>query len=449
MPDVSRTPRLRINWFSPLRPANTDIAHYALRTIPALARHAEVAVWAERAYWPRELDICTRPRHWDGRSWAALNSADATLFHLGNNALYHGWIWDVARRHPGILVLHDTRLHEFFAPTLLEGSDGGRAYLAEVRRVHGETAVREAERMLRGDTLVHSLAESIPFTALAVERARGVIVHTADGFNQVRALGLCPVLQLDLPYEAGPPPPAREWDGTLRMVAFGYLGPNRRLEALLDAIAASPDRSRLRLEILGQHRDPEALTGRVDALKLGEQVRFRGFVPEAELNATLDRSHLAVNLRYPTMGEASGSQLRIWSRGLASVVTRTGWYAELPPEAVWFVDPANEAVDLQSHFTAALARPDALRAMGEAGRRILEDRHDPARYAAELIEGIRRMMGSPASVIGEAIVAISRIAEESGIRGAARASIARHAAGELSRWLSPGGSVGDGQAGDA
>lgn len=435
MPDGP--PRLRVNWFSPLRPANTEVAHYALRTIAALASHVEVAVWAEHAYWPPELNSCARPRRWDGESWAQLNTADATIFHLGNNALFHGWIWDVARRHPGIVVLHDTRLHEFFAPMLLEGPGGERAYLAEVRRLHGETAVREAERMLRGDTEVHSLAESVPFTALAVERARGVIVHTSDGFGQVAALGLCPVLQLDLPYDAGPPPPVRTWDGILRMVVFGYLGPNRRLDALLDAIAAFPDRDRIRLEILGQHRDPAALTGHIDARQLGDHVRFRGFVPEAELNETLDGSHLAVNLRYPTMGEASASQLRVWSRGLASVVTRTGWYAELPPEAVWFVDPANEVADLQTHFAAALARPDALRAMGEAGRRVLEERHDPARYAAELVEGVRRMMGPPASLIGKAVGTISRIAEDSGIRGAARASIAHRAAGELSRWLSP------------
>lgn len=435
MPDGS--PRLRFNWFSPLRPANTEVAHYALRTIGALAHHVEVAAWTEHAYWPPELNVCARPRRWDGESWALLNTADATIFHLGNNALFHGWIWDVARRHPGIVVLHDTRLHEFFAPTLLEGPGGERAYLAEVRRVHGETAVREAERMLRGDTQVHSLAESVPFTALAVERARGVIVHTSDGFSQVAALGLGPVLQLDLPYDAGPPPPARTWDGILRMVVFGYLGPNRRLDALLDAIAAFPDRARIRLEIFGQHRDPAVITGHIDARHLGDHVRFCGFVPEAELNETLDRSHLAVNLRYPTMGEASASQLRIWSRGLASVVTRTGWYAELPPEAVWFVDPANDVADLQTHFAAALARPDALRAMGEAGRRVLEERHDPARYASEFVEGVRLMMGPPASLIGEAVGTISRIAEESGIRGAARASIAHRAAGELSRWLSP------------
>lgn len=437
MPDGSRTPPLRVNWFSPLRPANTAIASYALRTVQALARHAEVTVWAERAYWPRELDVCARVHRWDGQSWHILNTADATFFHLGNNALFHGWIWDVARRHPGIVVLHDTRLHEFFAPMLLEGSGGEAAYLADVRRVHGEAAVREATRMLRGDTLIHSLAESVPLTALAVERARGAIVHASEGFREVAALGLCPVLQLDLPYEAGGSPPTRTWDGTLRMVLFGYLGPNRRIESLLDAIAAFPDRDRLRLEILGQHRDPSAITDRIKALNLGERVTFRGFVPESELNEALDRAHLAVNLRYPTMGEASDSQLRIWSRGLASVVTRTGWYAELPPEAVWFVDPANEAADLQTHFAAALARPDALRAMGETGRGVLEERHDPARYVDGLVEGVRRMMGPPVSVIGHATRAISRIAEEGGIRGEARASIARRTAGELCRWLSP------------
>jgi len=429
--------RLRINWFSPLRPANTAIAHYALQTVPALARRADVVVWTQRAYWPREMEQYATVRRWDGESWAALNAADATLYHIGNDVRFHGWIWDVASRHPGVMVLHDTRLHEFFAPKLLEGPEGESRYISTVRRVHGEAGVALAQRYLRGETTVEALGEPLPLTAVALERARGAIVHTGVAFEQAVACGHCSVLQLDLPYTPGPPPPPRTWDGVLKMVVFGYLGLNRRIEAVLDGIAAFPDRDRLRLDIFGQHHAPASLMRRIGELGLEEVVRLRGFVPEPDLDAALDEAHLAINLRYPTMGEASASQVRIWDRGLASVVTRTGWYAELPPDTVLFVDPENELADLHAHFRAALADPDRLAAMGRAGRGVLEESHDPAVYTGQLVAGVERMMFPPTSVATEAVAAISRIADASGVNSAVRRSIARRAAGEVCRWLSP------------
>src|SRR5688500_15225353 len=338
--------RFRLNWFSPLRPARTDVAHYALRTLPALSRHFDVTVWTERPYWPLEIEQYASVRQWDGTSWSALNAADVTLYHIGNNAQFHSWIWDVARQHSGVVVLHDTRLHEFFAAQLLESSDQASAYLDAVRRCHGAAAALHATGLVDGRTTADALAESIPLTELALQNARGAMVHTGVAFREVAALARCSVLQLDLPYDPGPPPARRSWDGTLQLVVFGYLAANRRIDSLLDAIATFADRQHLRLEILGEVADPEALTGRIEALSLGDIVRVHGFVPEDELDRMLDRSHLAVNLRFPTMGEASGSQLRIWSRGLASLVTRTGWYAELPPDSVGFVDPANEIADL-------------------------------------------------------------------------------------------------------
>jgi glycosyltransferase involved in cell wall biosynthesis len=426
--------RLRLNWFSPLPPARTAIGHYALLVLPALARHADVVVWTERPYWPPGLEAHATVRQWDGRSWAELNSADATLYHIGNNARFHGWILDVAGQHPGVVVLHETRLHELFAAQLLDNSPDETAYLSAVRRCHGTAAVLHAQRFVRGEATAGELADSIPLTELALDRARGAVVHTRTAFREVTALGRCSTIQLELPYAAGPPPARRERDRVLRLVVFGYLAANRRLHSLLEAIATFPERQQLRLDIFGELDDAEPLADRIRALELADIVHVRGFVPEADLDDVLARSDLAVNLRYPTMGEASHSQLRIWSCGLASLVTRTGWYAELPPDTVGLVDPANEVADLQDHFRAALARPETLHAMGDAGRRHLETRHDPALYVRDLLAGLDLMMRTSGSILSEAGASVAGIVAASKITGGARAALVRRAAEELCRW---------------
>ena len=100
--------------------------------------------------------------------------------------------------------------------------------------------------------------------------------------------------------------------------------------------------------------------------RLGLQgvVKLHGFVPAEELDAALAAAHLAVNLRNPTMGESSFSQLQIWDHALPTLVSQVAWYAKLPENAVAFVRPEHEVLDIQRHLNAFLADPDRFVEMG-------------------------------------------------------------------------------------
>ncbi len=93
-------------------------------------------------------------------------------------------------------------------------------------------------------------------------------------------------------------------------------------------------------------------------------VTLHGFVPAEDLEAALTSAHLAINLRFPTMGEASVSQLQIWDHALPSLVTRVGWYATLPQETVAFVRPEHEITDIQAHLHAFVDDPGRYAHMG-------------------------------------------------------------------------------------
>ena len=54
-------------------------------------------------------------------------------------------------------------------------------------------------------------------------------------------------------------------------------------------------------------------------------VKIHGYV--RDLDERLAEADLAVNLRYPSMGEASAAQLRIWDHALPSLVTERGGIA--------------------------------------------------------------------------------------------------------------------------
>ncbi len=180
-------------------------------------------------------------------------------------------------------------------------------------------------------------------------------------------------------------PGSRKFVPPYRILVFGFLGPNRRIPALLQALAELPVRDSFRLDIYGDMDDEQGMRRLISTLQLDRLVQIHGFVESSTLERALAAAHLAVNLRYPSMGEASGSQLRAWAHALPVIVTRTGWYATLPPEAVFFVDPGDEVEGIKRHLVRFLAAPATYEAAGQCGRGIVAARHAPRNYAEALI----------------------------------------------------------------
>jgi glycosyltransferase involved in cell wall biosynthesis len=172
------------------------------------------------------------------------------------------------------------------------------------------------------------------------------------------------------------------------LILFGYLGRNRRLGPILEALAGMTEKDQFRLDIFGTIlNDEEQIRAQIRALKLSGLVKVHGFVPEAKLESSLSNSALAINLRFPSVGEASGSQLRIWSHALPSLVSAVGWYASLPSNTVALVrTDENEVKDIRNHLRAFLTDPARFSEMGLKGLEELKTRHSPEAYAAQVID---------------------------------------------------------------
>ncbi len=198
-----------------------------------------------------------------------------------------------------------------------------------------------------------------------------------------------PLFYLPLAY-AGPVPLPRQKPGTtLRLIAFGFIGGNRRIASVIEALAGLRDKD-WRFDLYGVLEAPDAVEAQAAELGVADRVHQHGFVSEAELTAALAQADLALNLRFPSMGEASGSQLRIWDATLPSLVTRVGWYATLPEDAVFFVEPEREVEMIRSYVTALRQDPEPFRLAGLRGRALVQERHTPAHYAASLMEIVRQ-----------------------------------------------------------
>ena len=379
-----------IDIFSPLPPLPTEIANHTVSVVQALAHLAKVRVWTDQP-GPIELDLPGIEIHrFDPAALPSrkLNQADATFFNLGNNAKFHRGIHQAARRIPGIVILHDTRLQHFFAVYGEHAGPEREYYLDLLTRTHGRHARMLAEARMAGADCFDELVDYAPMTFAALDGAIGAIVHNAQARSVLQPQTHVPLYHVPLSCEFGPAPrrtPKPDPASPSRLVIFGFIGENRRLMPILQALASMSDRAHYRLDIYGHVTQEKQVDEAIATGGLEGIVTRHGFVPDTTLSVALAEADLALNLRWPTMGEASASQLRIWAAKLPALVTRVGWYAQLSRDAVFMIDPDQECDEIVYHLRALRQFPGQYVQAGENGRKILEMEHSPRRYAEALV----------------------------------------------------------------
>ena len=358
---------MKINYFSPLPPAKSGISEVAALIIPALSQYAEVTAWTDQDDWDKDLENYAKIRQYQSNEidWSELNKTDLNIYHIGNNIDYHRHILVLSQQIPGMVVLHDITLSHLF-----------RGFYSE----------QESNGVAR--TSINSVVDDFATTEWAIDNAASVIVHSRGALTELAQHQRWLVGYQPLPYDVNPPlltdpaPLAPPY----RLIIFGHIGSNRRVESVLQALEELPDRALFHLDIYGSVYNNKELRQQIEQRKLKSIVTVYGFAIDEILDRALSKAHLAINLRYPTMGEASLSQLRIWRYALPSMVTQVGWYEEQSEDAVLFVRQEHEIEDIKRHLQRLVDDPESLVAMGKCGRKILEENHSPEAYAKALIE---------------------------------------------------------------
>src|ERR1700721_1311294 len=111
---------MRVAFYSPLPPSRSGIADYSETLIEHLKPLVELEVLgdASRPFDPARFDVA--------------------LYHLGNNP-YHGFVYQAALAHPGVVVMHESNLHHLVADLTIRQNDWD-AYLRECEYDSGPQA---------------------------------------------------------------------------------------------------------------------------------------------------------------------------------------------------------------------------------------------------------------------------------------------------------------------
>ncbi len=407
---------MKVAFVSPLPPAKSGIADYSAVLLDHLKRFAEVEAFSSR---PAQFD----PARFD-----------AIVYQLGNNP-HHTFVYEMAMEHPGIVVLHEANLHHLIADLTIARGDWD-AYIREVEINAGAEAGEHAR--LRVRTLECGPDYEIPMLKPVLARSRGVIVHSAAVESELRALGYeGPVAKI----------PHGAWiamtdrmayrtklglnERTSLIGIFGFLKPYKRIAESLRAFSrllrVQPD---ARMILVGEAHEELALDSMISTLGLAAEVRHLGFTPIEDFNGYLGACDIVLNLRYPTVGESSGTLLRSLGMGKAVIVSDVGSFREYPDE-ICLKAPvdAGEEDHLFEYLNLLVSRPEIAQALGARARQWVERECNwdlVARRYACFLEGKQWPEEKPAEPAPAVTVPIEYIAGWTPQENGARAYIKTH-----------------------
>jgi glycosyltransferase involved in cell wall biosynthesis/SAM-dependent methyltransferase len=379
---------MRIAFFSPLPPAKSGIADYSATLLEHLREHLEADAFTgpAQAFDPARYDVC--------------------LYQLGNNP-DHAHAYIAALKHPGVVVLHEANLHHLIADLTIKRGDWD-AYLSECEYNGGAGALAYARRVRALEAGPDY--ERLPMLRRLMERARAVIAHSDYVICQARAAGFeGPMARI--PHGAWLPQVDRmAWRARLGVEEttpligiFGHLKPYKRIPESLRAfkrlLRLRPD---AKMILAGEPHPDLPVAQLTRTLGLEANVRILGFTPLEQFTGYLAACDIVLNLRYPTVGETSGSMLRALGLGRPALVSEIGAFAEYPDDVCLKVPAGRGEEDvLFEYLNVLVSRPDAGRALGERARAFVE-RHNnwrtvAAQYAAvlEAIHQGRDIPGPP------------------------------------------------------
>jgi len=328
---------MRLAWFSPWPPQKSGVAGRSAELVPLLAQRGHaIDVFVEDRRVVRTPTGDTPPQAGEVRVitphdfvWRrAKQHYDLAVYQVGNSHL-HAFIWPYMFRYPGLVVLHDARLHHARAAVLL-ATDRAADYRAEFAWSHPGVPPIAAEFAIQRVNSI--LYFQWPMIRAVIESARLVGAHSRGVADQIaREWPNRPVEHIALgegPANIDTQAARRQFRSAHRLpedaIVFGVHGGLTREKHILEILAAFAAIRKVlptvRLVLAGAADPSLDLDVRVAELGLTSATCRVASADDAEFDRAIAASDVTLNLRWPSTLETSGPWVRSLAMGRPTVI---------------------------------------------------------------------------------------------------------------------------------
>ncbi|WP_174438719.1 glycosyltransferase [Azospirillum formosense] len=330
------------------------------------------------------------------------------LYHLGNNP-DHVYLFPIAMRRPGVVVLHDASLHYLVdCQTLRWGDIDG--YVEALTREYGYSGALLAEQFRNHGWRETSMFYALPMNRSILARSRSVIVHSRYAMG--KALAQVPEADVvSIPHHIAPAALANDHvpqadarrrigadQDELLLISLGFVTGAKRIDCILRSLARLRGKLPPFRYIIAGAAQPDQYDVQADIRRLGleDRVTVTGYLSESLFFDYVAAADVVLNLRYPTGGETSGTLIRALGTGACTVVVDHGPFAEIPDGAAVKLAWGSDFEERLERSLLELAHaPDQRRQIGEAARAYIRDAHAIQRSAAAYRDVILAAQNKP------------------------------------------------------
>jgi glycosyltransferase involved in cell wall biosynthesis len=404
--------RPRLAMFSPWPPKGSGISDYAIRLIGELKRHYEIHLFHDSGYVPEIALRTAEFRSHEHRLFPRLDSVldyRGVIYQMGNS-YYHGFIYEMIKRRPGIVALHDFNLAAFQFWRAHQGGVPMDNFRAEIEYCYPERFEEIGPQLWgwteeRGGLQEACSRRNLHMNRRVLAEAKGVVVHSRWCVEEV---GRTHPEYLDkmnvVPMGATPRPTTVELRNATRarfglppdallFGSFGILAQGKMNVEAIDAFhELAVELPHALLIFVGQDWENGEARDRTLARGLGDRVRFLGRQGDADFLDLMAAVDIGIALRRPpTYGETSAALLDLLRTGVPTIINDVATFTGYPESVVRKVRWTENGLEGLVAAMRSLAHDEAQRrALGERALAYVRTEHTWSRAAALYADVVER-----------------------------------------------------------
>lgn len=328
----------KIAWVSPLPPQRSGISNYSKILLLAMKDDVMIDIYYDNIKPEKELvDAFTVfPLKKLDKNF---DEYDEVIYHLGNNSEFHTNIYKYAWNYPSTVVIHDWNIHPFMQHSFLGTKDS--SYYEDAMKIYGKDGLNELEQIKK---IGHPDIWKFPMSDAIAQRSKRVVVHhqwvksqflKKDNVEVIPHFSYIKEKPTDTEIKNFKAKHHIQKDEFLISV-FGDINTNKLPGIQVEAIKILIDLGYpIKFIFAGKVQvDTKVLFEQLQGTMYENKITATGYLGDMEYLSCLYASDLIINLRNPSMGEASGTLMQAFFASKAVIIGDLNQYKEFPDDVV-------------------------------------------------------------------------------------------------------------------
>lgn len=314
-----------------------------------ISEYSETLIWGLKDFF--EVNILTKKKNIDNqeikdkfkvlafKEGEDYSKYDYIIYNFGNSPDNHDYMYDMLRKFPGYVILHDFTLYYL---TIMHYRKQNKLFqkIYELEGISGLITAKDSIKDKQIEDLIQhkDLPPLLPLNEEVLKSAKGILVHSnyvRDRIHEIapeiivhkiELVDCMPQIELDDKDYLRTKYKLKEDDFIIG--AVGMIAPSKQNEITCKAVK----------EYNKTHKKPVKYVmigaGNYIDSYLDKNIIKTGFLENKEFFNAVNSCNIIFNLRNPYNGESSATLMQCMLSGKNCVVTDIGWFSELPDECV-------------------------------------------------------------------------------------------------------------------